>query len=266
MTDKNSIAVFIDGDNISPYDIPLIIEEIKTHGNIIYNSLFCDMSDPNMINRQNICTDNGVSLIHCERITGKNSTDIKLIVELMNILYTNNLITLFYIITSDSDYRHVIPCIREKGKLIYCIGNKQTNNALQKICNKFTYIEILKKKQKPEPEPESNENYVPFEVQEAIATVKLKEHLASTDPEPDQEPDPEPDPAIEDNIIKYKKEIMNLFQTDDVVNIGNIMISLQDKYNFDFREYGYDRMKPFLKDNYPELHYLKDGCVSLEKI
>ena len=228
MTDTNSIAVFMDGDNISPSDIPLIIEEIKTHGNIIYNSLFCDMSDKSKETLQQVCTNNGVSLIHCERISGKNSTDIKLIVELMNTLYINKIISLFYIITSDSDYRHVIPCIRERGKQIYCIGNQQTNNALQKICNKFTYIETLKKEQ-----------------------------------------------GAEDNIIKplsknckkkYKKEIMNLFKIDDIINMGCILISLQNKYDFDYREYGYDRMKPFLKDNYPELHYLKDGFVSLEKI
>ena len=236
MNDMNSIAIFIDGDNISHRDIPLMIEEIKTHGKIIYNSLFCDMSDTSMNTCQDTCIQNGISLVHCERISGKNSTDIKLIVELMNILYTNELITLFYIITSDSDYRHVIPRIREKGKLIYCIGNQNTNQSLQKICQKFTYIETLRK--------------------------------ISDDTEDNTEDDTEDNtvrPLTKKCKKKYKKVIMNLFDTKDVINIGNIMISLQNKYNFDYREYGYDQMKYFLQDNYPELHS-KDGNVSLEPI
>ena len=49
----------------------------------------------------------------------------------MEILHTNDIIDLFYIITSDSDFRHVIPRIRDKGKRAHCIGNENTNSSLQ---------------------------------------------------------------------------------------------------------------------------------------
>ena len=50
----------------------------------------------------------GIIPIQCERINGKNSSDIKLCVDIMRDLYNIDVITLFYIITTDSDYRHVI--------------------------------------------------------------------------------------------------------------------------------------------------------------
>ena len=140
----DNIAVFIDGDNISPSDIHLMMDEIRTHGTIIYSALFCDMSAENTQTIQSESTNNGVSLVHCERISGKNSTDIKLIVELMEILHTNDIINLFYIITSDSDFRHVIPRILEKGKKAHCIGSEHTNISLINACTTFTDIEVLR--------------------------------------------------------------------------------------------------------------------------
>jgi len=54
--------------------------------------------------------------IQCDKISGKNSVDLRLSVDIMKILYTNDIITLFYLITSDSDYRHVIFEIKQKIK------------------------------------------------------------------------------------------------------------------------------------------------------
>ena len=63
----------------------------------------------------------------------------------MKILYTNPIITLFYLISSDSDYRHVIFEIKQKNKKVYCIGSSQVNIGLTSICDVYTKIENVKK-------------------------------------------------------------------------------------------------------------------------
>jgi len=82
----------------------------------------------------------GIITVQCDRISRKNSTDMKLCVEIMKNLYTNDTITMFYIITTDSDFRHVVSEIRLKGKKVYCIGSTQANPSLKSLCTK--YIEL----------------------------------------------------------------------------------------------------------------------------
>ena len=79
--------------------------------------------------------DNGQESIQCDRIKGKNSTDIKMAVDIMKALYNISHITLFYIVASDSDYRHVIPEIKLCNKKIYCIGSKNANKSIQSLCD-----------------------------------------------------------------------------------------------------------------------------------
>tara|TARA_B100002051_G_scaffold275690_1_gene320575 strand:- start:38 stop:805 length:768 start_codon:yes stop_codon:yes gene_type:complete len=252
----HKIAVFIDGDNISYKDIHLIMDEIKTHGSIIYNSLFCDMSDINLKNMQETCIQNGISLIHCERISKKNSTDIKLIVELMKILHTNDMIDLFYIITSDSDFRHVIPHIREKGKLTYCIGNEQTNNSLQKICQKFTTVELLHKIHGSddiinitELEPQHNEIVIDTNEEEKSKKKESEKNINKN--------------KEAGELKKIHQEIMNLFDEKEILDIGTIRSNLQNKYNFDYRNYNCSSMTIFIQKHYKEFIFIRPGTIRL---
>ena len=92
--------------------IQVILDEIKTYGNIIINQLYHDWTQPEAKSWKLAAQKNGISPIQCDRISGKNSTDIKMIVDLMHILYTVPSISLYYIVTSDSDYRHLIPFVK----------------------------------------------------------------------------------------------------------------------------------------------------------
>ena len=57
-------------------------------------------------------------------------------------------ISLFYLVTSDSDFRHVINEIKKMNKKVYCIGSQMANNFLIKICDKYSKIEVLRKGEK----------------------------------------------------------------------------------------------------------------------
>ena len=75
---NNTIAVFIDGDNTSHRDINIILNEIKTYGRIIILRVYGDWSMDNMKNWLSKAKQYGIITIQCERINGKNSSDITL--------------------------------------------------------------------------------------------------------------------------------------------------------------------------------------------
>ena len=142
---KEIIAVFIDGENINPLDFVYIQKEIRTHGRVVISNVYGDWSDNNIKKWIDIARENGILKIQCDKINGKNSIDLRMSVDMMKYLYTNNLITIFYLITTDSDYRHVIFEIKQKNKKVYCIGNSQVNVGLTSICDLYTKIENIKK-------------------------------------------------------------------------------------------------------------------------
>ena len=73
---SEKIAVFIDGDNVSHNIISLIMNEIKNYGRIICCNVYADWSCENMKNWKLTANKLGIITIQCDRISGKNSTDI----------------------------------------------------------------------------------------------------------------------------------------------------------------------------------------------
>tara|TARA_B100000902_G_scaffold297081_1_gene284140 strand:+ start:578 stop:757 length:180 start_codon:yes stop_codon:yes gene_type:complete len=59
---------------------------------------------------------------------------------------------------------------------------------------------------------------------------------------------------------------MLLFDAKEKVNMGHILINLQNKYNFDFREYGFESMKQFIQGTYHDFHHVDGGCISVLEI
>ena len=217
---SEKIAVFIDGDNVSHKIISLIMNEIKNYGRIICCNVYADWSCENMKKWKLTANKLGIITIQCDRISGKNSTDIKMAVDVMKILYTIKHITLFYLVTSDSDYRHLIPEIKLLNKKVNCIGSIKSNNSLQSVCDVFTKIEVLMLD-----DDNSNKNK---KKKEKIESLKIKKELK----------------------IKYLETINILFDQNDVINLSLIKDTLQRKLQFDYREFGYHSMGEFISKNF----------------
>ena len=150
------IAIFIDAENVSPNDLGIIFDEINNYGNIVINRAYGDWSK--LISFKNKSIEYGIELIQANSISGKNSSDIKLCVDAMNILHTLNEISMFYIVTSDSDFIHLVPYIKCLNKEVRCIGYEHTNRGLQNIVNMFTKIEVLHKTNENDIDDNNNEN------------------------------------------------------------------------------------------------------------
>jgi uncharacterized LabA/DUF88 family protein len=74
--------------------------------------------------------------------TGKNATDSAMIIDAMDLLYSENLDG-FCIVSSDSDFTRLASRIRESGRKVYGFGEKKTPRAFVSVCDKFIYTEIL---------------------------------------------------------------------------------------------------------------------------
>jgi hypothetical protein len=74
--------------------------------------------------------------------TGKNSTDFALVIDAMDLLYSEN-VDVFCIVSSDSDFTRLAMRLRESGKSVYGIGARKTPAAFQNACDRFTYLEVL---------------------------------------------------------------------------------------------------------------------------
>lgn len=246
------IAVFIDGDNISYKYLITILNEIKTYGRIVINNIYCDWSIKQNDNLRQTSINLGISNCHCDKISGKNSTDIKLIVDLMKTLYTMNHISLYYIVTSDSDYRHVIPEIKMKNKKIHVIGKEQSNKSLQNIADLFTKIEVLVQfNNNISNEIENSNSYLSDDSSED-KNDKSEDSNNSKNDDSCNSQKTFKDALLEDNVYEKKKlphkiryEIRNIVENNKP-NIGEINRILQRKYQFDFREYNCKSMKLFI--------------------
>ena len=229
---SETIALFIDGDNTSYKDIEIILEEVKNYGRIIISRVYGDWSKENMQNWLTSANKYGIIPIQCDRIKGKNSSDIKLCVDIMNSLYTRPNISLFYIITTDSDYRHVISEIKILDKKVHCIGCDNANESLKSICDLYTKIEVLRNNIIDSEEEETTKDLIKEKMIKKDSQKKCKKQISKR------------------TINKFIKEIEILLENKQIINISVIKNHLSRKYQFDYREWGYSKMSDFISANF----------------
>lgn len=225
---SDTIAVFIDGDNISPKDIDAILSEIYNYGNIIIKRVYLDWTQTHSQNWLKATHEYGIEPIQCNLIRGKNSTDIKLTVDVMKILYTVPHISLFYLVTQDGDFRHIIPEIKLNNRNVNVIG-KNISKALGACCDKYTSIDFISG-DKGKTNSTTNDN---------SKITNSKEIL-----------------------LNYKIDIETLLENNGTLSLSLIKDTLQRKYQFDQREYGYEQFSKFMDNYFPEyiISKRRDGC------
>lgn len=136
-----NIAIFIDGENISSKEYKSCIEDIRKYGRISISNIYVDWTE----NKSwlDISKKFGITPIQCNKIKGKNSVDLKIAVDIMETIYEKN-IDLFCMLTTDSDFCHIVQKLKSKNKIVYIYGPKiNMNQSLLSICDKFIDIQNL---------------------------------------------------------------------------------------------------------------------------
>ena len=162
--ESRSLAMLIDGDNISPYQIKTVIDEASIHGKLQIRRVYGDWTKPDLMPWKEAANSNAIRQVQQSNYTtGKNSTDGALIIEAMEMLYTRK-IDGFCIVSSDSDYTGLATILREAGKFVLGIGSRQTPQSLVNACDRFTHIETIAAGNEPSSgavqDPESSTEWV----------------------------------------------------------------------------------------------------------
>lgn len=137
------LAVLIDADNVSASFIKPMIEEIARYGNPTIKRIYGDWTRPHLGSWKTVLLDFAFQPVQqFGYTTGKNSTDSAMIIDAMDILYSEK-VDGFCIVSSDSDFTRLATRLREAGKIVYGIGEKKTPSAFIAACDRFIYLEIL---------------------------------------------------------------------------------------------------------------------------
>ncbi|WP_299064724.1 NYN domain-containing protein [uncultured Polaribacter sp.] len=215
------LAVLIDGDNIPSAYVKEMMEEIAKYGNPTIKRIYGDWTKPHLSKWKNMLLENAITPIQqYGYTTGKNATDSAMIIDAMDILYSEK-VDGFCLVSSDSDFTRLATRLREAGMKVYGLGEKKTPNPFIVACDKFIYIEILKQ------ENEDNE-------QETTTTKPAIKNKYDT---------------ITPKEIKFiANTIDDVADDDGWAFLGDVGGLLQKKQpNFDSRNYGFQKLTPLIQ-------------------
>jgi len=140
------LSVLIDADNAQPAIVEGLLTEIAKYGTANVKRIYGDWTLPDLKGWKEVLLQYSIQPIQQFRYTiGKNATDSAMIIDAMDLLYTNNFDG-FCIVSSDSDFTKLAARIREAGLLVYGFGEKKTPGPFVSACDKFIFTEVLRSK------------------------------------------------------------------------------------------------------------------------
>ena len=140
------LVVLIDADNAQPSIVEALLAEIAKYGTSSVRRIYGDWTGTHLKGWKEVLLMHSIQPIQQFRYTiGKNATDTAMIIDAMDLLYTNKFDG-FCIVSSDSDFTKLASRIREAGLVVYGFGERKTPDAFVSACDKFIYTEVLTSK------------------------------------------------------------------------------------------------------------------------
>ncbi|MGE0491988.1 MAG: NYN domain-containing protein [Vulcanimicrobiota bacterium] len=151
--DEANLALFIDFDNLAigvrqsgydKFDIHLLMKRLLEKGRILFRRAYCDWS--NFPEYKRPFHEAAIEMFDIPQrsIGGKNSADIRMVVDALDLCYTRPHIDLFVIASGDSDFSPLVSKLRENNKRVIGVGVKNsTSDLLVDNCDEFVFYEDL---------------------------------------------------------------------------------------------------------------------------
>lgn len=141
---QQKLAVLIDADNAQASIIEELLAEIAKYGTASVKRIYGDWTNPYLKSWKEILLKYSIQPIQQFGYTqGKNATDSALIIDAMDLLYTDKFDG-FCLVSSDSDFTKLAARIRESGLVVYGFGEQKTPEAFVSACDKFIFTEVLR--------------------------------------------------------------------------------------------------------------------------
>jgi uncharacterized protein (TIGR00288 family) len=227
---ENRIAVFVDAENVSSWikhdGITMLIEELMQLGQIIIRRAYGVWSRPQLAAHQAAINQQGFELIHCYHpVTGKNTADIQMTVDVIECAWQLPNISCFVLVTGDSDFSPVFRRLRAMGKDVIGVGQQSTlSECVKTSCTRFIYTnEYIEYRQQflaadnaslPETAPASTEH-------PTVDTVK--------------------------QLAEANELVMQLLKAEEkAVNISQLKSTLKAQTGFDEKDFKFASFSQFL--------------------
>ena len=151
--DFENVALGVREANYSQFDILKVLERLLLKGNIVVKKAYCDWGRYKEFRAA--MHESSFELIEIPHVrqSGKNSADIRMVVDALDLCYTKGHVDTFVIISGDSDFSPLVSKLRENDKVVIGVGVKNsTSELLIANCDEFIYYDDLVRRQPPRTE------------------------------------------------------------------------------------------------------------------
>ena len=231
-----NIALLIDVDNIGWKYTESILSELSKYGKVTIRRMYGDWSQPRLKGWLSCASRYSLTpIMQPNNTPGKNASDIGLIIDAMDILYSGE-VEGFCIVSSDGDFNKLATRIREAGKIVIGMGEKKTPDSFRASCERFVFLDIIQNDidaEEVDDEEEKNDS--------AEDTIQSSPSLESSEQDPSSTRI-----AIENTIIKMITDNNAVGKETGLGEIGSRLVKIYP--DFDIRNYNYSRLSSYLKD------------------
>jgi uncharacterized LabA/DUF88 family protein len=232
------LAILIDADNASADIIESLFKEVAKYGTAHVRRIYGDWTSPRLGKWKDKLNQFAIQPIQqFGYTTGKNATDSALIIDAMDLLYTQNFDG-FCIVSSDSDFTRLASRIRESGLVVYGFGERKTPEPFIKACDRFVYTEILGQ---PDGIPS-------LEVGESSSVSSKTTVSAVFQSSTVKDADRQKLKSNKKLITLFKDAFEAISEEDDWVNLGQFGSQLNKlSPSFDARNYNYKKLSDLVQ-------------------
>jgi uncharacterized protein (TIGR00288 family) len=161
--ETENLAVYCDFENVaigvrdarhSQFDIRKVLERLLLKGSIVVKKAYCDWERYKEFKAA--MHEAAFELIEIPHIrqSGKNSADIRMVVDALDLCYTKSHVDTFVIVSGDSDFSPLVSKLRENNKIVIGVGVKSSSSDLLVAnCDEFIYYDDLVRKKQPHKRP-----------------------------------------------------------------------------------------------------------------
>src|SRR5688572_12670614 len=151
--DTRNMAVFCDFENVAlgvrdakyaEFDISKVLQRLLLRGNIVVKKAYCDWDRYRDFKKgMHEAAFELIEIPHV-RVSGKNSADIRMVVDALDLCYTKAHLDTFVIVSGDSDFSPLVSKLRENNKVVIGVGvKKSTSDLLMANCDEFIFYDDL---------------------------------------------------------------------------------------------------------------------------
>ncbi len=267
MEDKDiNIALLIDADNISSKYITGILSELSKYGKITIRRMYGDWSQDRLHSWFKCASRYSLTpIMQPNNTPGKNASDIGLIIDAMDILYTGG-VEGFCIVSSDGDFNKLATRLREAGKVVIGMGETKTPESFRVSCERFIFLDVIESDTAEAADSaEKSGKGKQSRKKQTAQSRRSKQAPAPVVAEPAGNYEAEPEPAepseveeesftdqatIESAVVKMITDNSVDGRDTGLGEIGSRLVKIFP--DFDIRNYHYTKLSEYLKD-FPSL-------------